>query len=470
MLMGYGSVLRWILTVSLLLMHKCAYACPANQSSQNGSVCGCNAGYYRQTTPPVRCDYTFNVSNFIVYRILDDSICQVGTVNVTADQYVSTTTAATVSLRPVRIRDLNLYFSLDLNLYFPSDDVKDEIFTLHYNGSTFVPIQYLVDWTPPATSIETTPGVWTGRHFVYTISNMTLVVTDILQMQVATSTMQLTMQYDYTIAHPIQTFTCLSCNELSSLSPLYGSTGCLLSTSTTRAATTTSTTTLAPTTSTTRAATTTSTTTTTLAPTTSTTPNSTTTGVNTTMTTEYQVVFTATLAYDSPSAFTDTLRTLYKKGVVATIAGLNPETDYVRVLLAVMSTSRRRLLSGTVSVPTTVSLDSAEQLESAALSLNEDALRAALGKYNIGLTSMSAVQMRGGRNGTSSTPLSETTPSPSPTPVSSPGLSVVAIGVIGGVGGLILIVIIFLCVKTQRLTKPRQAAQFAWVKIDRTLA
>ena len=189
---------------------------------------------------------------------------------------------------------------------------------------------------------------------------------------------------------------------------------------------------------------------------------------------DFQLLFTATLAYGSPEDFSSGARVLYAKGVVAAVGGMDPATEYGRVALLVTGSAGRRLLSGTVSVPTTVSLDSAAQLESAASSLNEDSLRAALSGYNIGLTSMSAVQTRGGRNGTTTTPVSSPSPSPSPSPNptsdSSPGLSVAVIGVIAGVCGFFFLIILCICVNARRLTRPMQAARFAWVKIDKVLA
>ena len=58
----------------------------------------------------------------------------------------------------------------------------------------------------------------------------------------------------------------------------------------------------------------------------------------------YTVKFTTTLTYDSPSALTNDKRTLYKKGIIAAISSMDPETDYTLVSLVVTPASHRHLL------------------------------------------------------------------------------------------------------------------------------
>jgi hypothetical protein len=184
-------------------------------------------------------------------------------------------------------------------------------------------------------------------------------------------------------------------------------------------------------------------------------------------TTAYQVVFTATLAYDSPAAFTETLRTQYKKGVVATIAGLNPETDYVRVSLAVTTTSRR-LLTGTIDVATTVSLDSAAQMEAAATSVNQESLNAALTGYGMAVTGMTAVrtQVRTTTAAPTTTPASALT---TPEPASGLESGAIAGIVIGACMGLLIIGLVAECVlcPSRRFNGQAKAnVAFMRVKLD----
>ena len=184
-------------------------------------------------------------------------------------------------------------------------------------------------------------------------------------------------------------------------------------------------------------------------------------------TTAYQVVFTATLAYDSPAAFTETLRTQYKKGVVATIAGLNPATDYVRVSLAVTTTSRR-LLAGTIGVATTVSLDSAAQMEAAATSVNEGSLNAALAGYGMAVTGMTAV-----RTQVRPTTPARTTPPPHALTTPEPSSDLDSGAVAGIVIGACMVVLIIglvaecvLCPSRRFSGQARAGVAFMRVKLD----
>ena len=109
---------------------------------------------------------------------------------------------------------------------------------------------------------------------------------------------------------------------------------------------------------------------------------------NKTIATEaYEVHFVATLAYSSPAAFTDALRVLYRKGVIAAVGGMDPEREYARVSLSVAA-ARRRLLQGTIAVATTVALDSQAAAASAAAAVNETSLRQAVAQYGMVLTAM----------------------------------------------------------------------------------
>ena len=100
----------------------------------------------------------------------------------------------------------------------------------------------------------------------------------------------------------------------------------------------------------------------------------------------YTVDFTTTLVYDSPSAFTNDKRTLYKKGIIAAIGGMDPDTDYTLVSLVVTPTSRRRLLSNTIEVSTTVTLDDEAQTQAAVASITLQSTQTALTPYDIQCT------------------------------------------------------------------------------------
>ena len=145
--------------------------------------------------------------------------------------------------------------------------------------------------------------------------------------------------------------------------------------------------------------------------------------------------------------FSDGLQLLYQKAVVSIIAGLDSERDYGRVSLVITATARRRLLAGTVDAATTVSLDSARQMESAAGSVNANSLGAALSRYNIVLLAMTAVETSGEILKTSTTATTTQAPQETTTsiPTSTPGpqgLNPMVVGLAVGVGLLFLIFLV----------------------------
>ena len=157
---------------------------------------------------------------------------------------------------------------------------------------------------------------------------------------------------------------------------------------------------------------------------------------------EYQIHFVATLAYSSPDAFTENLRTSYKKGVVLAV-GMDPDKEYERVVLTV-SGGNRRLLQGTIDVSTTVRLDNATQVASAMASVNLISLGAALAHFDssMQLTAMSAIDL--------SFPLSSAVVA-TPTPTTASAISVeLLIGLIAGVLVVCCLVCILLCVMSRR--------------------
>ena len=155
----------------------------------------------------------------------------------------------------------------------------------------------------------------------------------------------------------------------------------------------------------------------------------------------------STLAFNSPVDFSADVQVLYQKAVVSIIAGLNSERDYGRVSLVITATARRRLLAGTVDAATTVSLDSASQVEAAAGSVNGNSLGAALSGYNIVLLAMTPVETSGGLQRTSTTVSTTSTPQETNTsiPISTPGpqgLNPMVVGLAVGVGLLFLIFLV----------------------------
>ena len=275
--------------------------------------------------------------------------------------------------------------------------------------------------------------------------------------------------------------TCTACTAGTSSPP--GSSGCISPTtssttpvatttsSTTRVATTTSSTTPVQSTSSITPVPSTSSTTTTIPRTTSNTPVATTTSSTTPVpstssttstppvttspvTTGYQIIFTSNLAYNSPADFSKGLQLLYQKAVISTIGGMDPEGEFNRVSLVIAARARRRLLAGTVDVATTVSLDNASQMESAAGSVNANSLGAALSRYSIVLLAMSAVESSGGPNRTSTTATTTSAPQETTTsiPTSTPGpqaLDSLVVGLAVG-GGLLLWIllvgtVVYLC-------------------------
>ena len=145
---------------------------------------------------------------------------------------------------------------------------------------------------------------------------------------------------------------------------------------------------------------------------------------------------------------------LYQKAVISTIGGMDPEGEFDRVSLVIAARARRRLLAGTVDVATTVSLDNASQMESAAGSVNANSLGAALSRYSIVLLAMSAVESSGGPNRTSTTATTTSAPQETTTsiPTSTPGpqaLDSLVVGLAVG-GGLLLWIllvgtVVYLC-------------------------
>ena len=164
----------------------------------------------------------------------------------------------------------------------------------------------------------------------------------------------------------------------------------------------------------------------------------------------YQIRFVSTLAFSSPVDFSGDKKLLYQKAVVSIIAGLNSERDYGRVSLVITATARRRLLAGTVDAATTVSLDSASQVEAAAGSVNANSLGAALSGYNIVLLAMTPVETSGGLQRTSTSTAAPTTSTPQETntsiPMSTPGPQGLDPMVVGlAVGGGLLFLIFLVC-------------------------
>jgi hypothetical protein len=162
----------------------------------------------------------------------------------------------------------------------------------------------------------------------------------------------------------------------------------------------------------------------------------------------YEVRFVATLAYSSPAAFTDALRVLYRKGVVAAM-GMDPEREYARVSLSVAAARRRRLLEGTIAVTTAVALDSQAAAASAAAAVNETSLRQAVARYGMVLTAMTPPTW------SSSAP---TKPLTTPAPTASeefPVLLVVALG--AGVALALLVVCACACLlhRSRRVAEAR---------------
>ena len=139
---------------------------------------------------------------------------------------------------------------------------------------------------------------------------------------------------------------------------------------------------------------------------------------------------------------------LYQKAVISTIGGMDPEGEFNRVSLVIAARARRRLLAGTVDVATTVSLDNASQMESAAGSVNANSLGAALSRYSIVLLAMSAVESSGGLNRTSTSTAAPTTSIPTSTP-GPQALDSLVVGLAVG-GGLLLWIllvgtVVYLC-------------------------
>ena len=166
------------------------------------------------------------------------------------------------------------------------------------------------------------------------------------------------------------------------------------------------------------------------------------------VTTGYQIIFTSNLAYNSPADFSKGLQLLYQKAVISTIGGMDPEGEFNRVSLVIAARARRRLLAGTVDVATTVSLDNASQMESAAGSVNANSLGAALSRYSIVLLAMSAVESSGGLNRTSTSTAAPTTSIPTSTP-GPQALDSLVVGLAVG-GGLLLWIllvgtVVYLC-------------------------
>jgi hypothetical protein len=148
--------------------------------------------------------------------------------------------------------------------------------------------------------------------------------------------------------------------------------------------------------------------------------------------------------------FSADVQVLYQKAVVSIIAGFDSERDYGRVSLVITATARRRLLAGTVDAATTVSLDSANQVEAAAGSVNANSLGAALSGYNIVLLAMTPVETSGGLQRTSTTVSTTSTPQETNTsiPMSTPGpqgLDPMVVGLAVG-GGLLFILLVAVAV------------------------
>jgi cell division septation protein DedD len=153
---------------------------------------------------------------------------------------------------------------------------------------------------------------------------------------------------------------------------------------------------------------------------------------------------------------------------------MDPERDYGRVSLTVSaSVSRRRhLLAGTIDVATTVSLDNATQMESAAASVNSNSLGTALNKYNMVLTGMSPVETKVDTSKTTTQAFRKTTsaaPTPTPSPSSSPDATM--IGLAAGGGALLLALVAFWgfyrgCSSTGRKEDPRFGVKFMRVKVS----
>ena len=162
----------------------------------------------------------------------------------------------------------------------------------------------------------------------------------------------------------------------------------------------------------------------------------------------YEVRFVATLAYSSPAAFTDALRVLYRKGVVAAM-GMDPEREYARVSLSVAAARRRRQLEGTIAVTTAVALDSQAAAASAAAAVNETSLRQAVARYGMVLTAMTPPTW-------SSSPPTKPLTTPAPTASEEfPVLLVVALG--AGVALALLVVCACACLlhRSRRVAEAR---------------
>ena len=174
---------------------------------QTAAQTTCNAGYYKQITPPTRCDYTFNVPNYQDVRKLNHVNCQIGTVTFTAFTYTETTAATTIIAQPPS--GATVY----LKLYFPSDSISgwNEMWSIRYVNSNLVSYDYQLDTVSTSGPTESA-GIYTGYHFTYTSSTKTFAVTGIHMINVGISGATFIIQYDYTIANPIQTFTCTQCS------------------------------------------------------------------------------------------------------------------------------------------------------------------------------------------------------------------------------------------------------------------
>ena len=192
----------------------CGFTCPANRHIKDATGCACDTGYYVQNTdatPP--CDS--------MPRGIDG--CQSGAMTCTGTCAQEILGSRSLTLQIPQQTGNTEPFASVLVVFSGGPAIDDESLVLGYDGSAFTFDGYEGGINP----IESSPGVYTGRDFVYTAATRTLTVGQYKLVTFSATLQEYILVVDWTLLSlPPTVFSCLACSELPTGAPLLSSESC----------------------------------------------------------------------------------------------------------------------------------------------------------------------------------------------------------------------------------------------------